>query len=103
MSAFDVELAALPATRAEADRICGELAQAVGDVSAEAGALLGSGWRGPAASAFAAGLDEWRAGAEEVLRALSAMSALLSTTEAEYASTDGGVAALHDRLSGRLG
>jgi WXG100 family type VII secretion target len=102
VSAFDVELQALPATRAETDRVHADLAQAVGDVTANVHALLGSGWRGPAATAYRSGFDEWRDGAEQVLRALTTMSDLLMTTEHEYEGTDAGVAVLHQRLGSRL-
>jgi WXG100 family type VII secretion target len=102
MDAFDVELQALPQAKAETDQVHSELAQAVGDVRSSVGDLVDGRWRGPAASAFTAGFDEWCSGAAEVLRALTAMSNLLTTTEQTYEVSDTGVAALHERLGGQL-
>ena len=102
MTGFDVELAALPAAKAETDRVHGQLQNALGDVTGKVTSLLGGGWSGPAATSYSTAFDEWRDGARDVLDALAAMSALLQVTEQEYAATDAGSADLMQKLSGRL-
>ncbi len=50
--------------------------------------LLGSGWRGSAASAYSTAWDQWHDGAGQVIRGLQTMSDLLSLAGNEYAKTD---------------
>lgn len=57
-------------------------------VDLEVGQLLGSGWRGGAASAFGTEWDKWHSGAGQVVRGLQAMSDLLRIAGREYAKTD---------------
>ncbi|MHA3703431.1 WXG100 family type VII secretion target [Jatrophihabitans sp. YIM 134969] len=102
MSAFDVELAALPAAKAETDQVHGRLQTALGDVTAKVTSLLGSGWSGPAATAYQQAFEDWQDGARDVLAALATMSGLLATTEQEYAVTDAGASERMQRLGGRL-
>lgn len=52
------------------------------------GQLLGSGWKGAAASAFGAEWDKWHSGAGQVVRGLQTMSDLLRIAGREYAKTD---------------
>lgn len=103
MGGFDLEQPALPAARAETDRVHAALEGALGDVSQQVGALLDGGWTGPAASSYRTAFDQWRAGAEEVLRALTTMSQLLGATADDYASSDARSTDQMQRLQGRLG
>lgn len=66
-------------------------------------ALLESGWGGPAATAYAAGWEEWTAGAGRVLEGLLAMQGLLEAAGADLTATDAGAAGSLARLAARLG
>jgi len=57
-------------------------------VDDETKALLGSGWKGGAASAYGPAWDGWHEGAEQVITALQRMSELLSVAGKEYAKAD---------------
>ncbi|MGE2713286.1 WXG100 family type VII secretion target [Mycolicibacterium litorale] len=57
-------------------------------VDLEVGQLLGSGWKGGAASAFQTEWDKWHSGAGQVVRGLQTMSQLLTVAGKEYAKTD---------------
>jgi WXG100 family type VII secretion target len=57
-------------------------------VDVEVGQLLGSGWKGGAASAFDREWDKWHEGAGLVIRGLQTMSQLLTVAGKEYARTD---------------
>jgi ESAT-6 family protein len=50
--------------------------------------LLGSGWKGDAASAFGQEWEKWHSGAGQVVRGLQTMSDLLTVAGKEYAKTD---------------
>lgn len=50
--------------------------------------LLGSGWKGDAASAFATAWDRWHNGAGQVVRGIQTMSDLLRIAGDAYAKTD---------------
>jgi WXG100 family type VII secretion target len=50
--------------------------------------LLGSGWKGEAASAFGQEWEKWHSGAGQVVRGLQTMSDLLTVAGKEYAKTD---------------
>jgi ESAT-6 family protein len=50
--------------------------------------LLGSGWKGEAASAFGREWEKWHSGAGQVVRGLQTMSDLLTVAGKEYAKTD---------------
>jgi WXG100 family type VII secretion target len=50
--------------------------------------LLGSGWKGDAASAFGKEWEKWHGGAGQVVRGLQTMSDLLTVAGKEYAKTD---------------
>lgn len=50
--------------------------------------LLGSGWKGDAATAYGTAWDRWHNGAGQVVRSVQAMSDLLSLAGKEYAKTD---------------
>jgi ESAT-6 family protein len=57
-------------------------------VDVEVGQLLGSGWKGGAASAFDKEWEKWHGGAGQVIRGLQTMSQLLTVAGKEYAKTD---------------
>lgn len=102
MSGFDVEQSALPAAQARTDQVHAQLQSALGDATARVTSLLGSGWRGPAATAYQQAFDEWRSGAEEVLAGLTTMSQLLAQTAADYGASDTSSRTLMDKLGARL-
>lgn len=64
--------------------------------------LLGT-WRGAAATTYAEGWEEWRAGAAQVLDGLVTVAALLDATSADLASVDESSGGSLDRLAARLG
>jgi WXG100 family type VII secretion target len=57
-------------------------------VNDETTQLLGSGWKGGAASAYGPAWEGWHKGADQVVQALQRMSELLSIAGKEYAKTD---------------
>jgi WXG100 family type VII secretion target len=57
-------------------------------VDLETRELLGSGWRGEAASAFSSAWKQWHSGAGQVVRALQSMSELLTVAGKEYSKID---------------
>jgi len=64
------------------------LKDGLASVNDETTQLLGSGWKGGAASAYGPAWDGWHKGAEQVVQALQRMSELLSIAGKEYAKTD---------------
>ena len=61
---------------------------AVSRVRAEAEELFATGWRGPAATAFRRGWEQWVEGAGAMLTALEEMARSLGRTSAGYAHTE---------------
>lgn len=57
-------------------------------VDLETGNLLGSGWKGEAATAFEKYWDQWHTGAGQVVRALQSMSDALDEAARTYAAQD---------------
>lgn len=57
-------------------------------VDLETSQLLGSGWKGDAASAFSKAWEQWHGGAGQIVRGLQTMSQLLTVAGKEYAKTD---------------
>lgn len=57
-------------------------------VDLETRQLLGSGWKGDAASAYEPAWDQWHTGAGQVIRGLQTMADLLNLAGKEYAKTD---------------
>ncbi|MGW0159979.1 WXG100 family type VII secretion target [Mycobacterium sp. NPDC003323] len=57
-------------------------------VDLETGNLLGSGWKGEAATAFAKYWDQWHTGAGQVVRALQTMSDALDEAARGYTAQD---------------
>ncbi|WP_082698445.1 WXG100 family type VII secretion target [Mycobacterium sp. GA-2829] len=64
------------------------LQDGLSSVDLEVDQLLGSGWKGGAASAFGGEWDKWHSGAGQVVRGLQTMSDLLRIAGREYAKTD---------------
>lgn len=57
-------------------------------VDLSVGQLLGSGWKGGAASAYSAQWDKWHNGAGQVIRGLQSMSESLKVSADNYSATD---------------
>lgn len=64
------------------------LQDGLSSVDLETQQLLGSGWKGGAASAYAPAWDQWHTGAGQVVRGLQTMADLLNLAGKEYAKTD---------------
>jgi WXG100 family type VII secretion target len=64
------------------------LQDGLSSVDLETRELLGSGWKGDAASAFGKEWEKWHGGAGQVVRGLQTMSDLLTVASKEYAKTD---------------
>jgi WXG100 family type VII secretion target len=64
------------------------LQDGLSSVDLETSQLLGSGWKGDAATAFGGAWDKWHNGAGQVVRGLQSMSDLLTVAGKEYAKTD---------------
>ncbi|MDA2890022.1 WXG100 family type VII secretion target [Mycolicibacterium sp. BiH015] len=64
------------------------LQDGLSSVDLETRQLLGSGWKGGAASAYAPAWDQWHTGAGQVVRGLQTMADLLNLSGKEYAKTD---------------
>ena len=91
--------AAVDDVRLAADRLRAERARASDRVEG----LLGAGWRGVAATAYAEGWAAWTEASGRVLAALEEMAALLAAVDADLAATDGSAAGSIARLAARLG
>jgi WXG100 family type VII secretion target len=65
-------------------------------------ALLGT-WSGTVATAYAAGWEDWRAGADRVLAGLTAMARLLEAVDADLTAVDLAAGSALGRLAARLG
>jgi len=66
-------------------------------------ALLDGGWSGPAATSYAEGWAQWRAGGDRVLDGLVAMGQLLDAVRLDLAERDRGARSDLTRLAARLG
>ena len=64
------------------------LQDGLSSVDLETRQLLGSGWKGGAASAYGPAWDKWHDGAGQVVRGLQTMADLLNLAGKEYAKTD---------------
>lgn len=102
MSGFEVTESELSAAQAQARDIAAELRSGQHQLAAVVSDLLGGAWSGTAASAFAAGWDEWLAGAGEVLDGLARTAVLLGATNTNYREGDELSARIINRLEGRL-
>ncbi|GAS93046.1 WXG100 family type VII secretion target [Mycolicibacterium canariasense] len=64
------------------------LQDGLSSVDLETRELLGSGWKGGAASAFSGAWDQWHNGAGQVIRGIQTMSELLRVAADQYARAD---------------
>ncbi len=89
MSGYDVDPVELFAARGRvseaADEGRGELAR----LDSEVTDVLAAGWRGGAASAFAAGYREWHRGATAMLDALDTLARALGEAGCDYERAEG--------------
>ena len=79
------------------------LAQEKARAHAQVEALTTAGWEGAAARQYADAWRDWAEGADRVLDALRAESALIADQRASFMTTDGAVSDGMSRLHGRLG
>lgn len=94
----------LHAASARLESAAQRLKDGLASVDDETTQLLGSGWKGGAASAYGPAWDGWLEGAEQVVQALQRMSELLSIAGKEYAKTDqAGADALGSTVQGSGG
>jgi WXG100 family type VII secretion target len=93
------------ARRAQADvlRIGDELRHRRARVSARVADLVTQGWSGVAAAQYAEGWQEWSAGAEQLLRALTTLGDLMGSARVMLDDSDVSAAHLSTALVTRLG
>ena len=84
----DVVVADLRAASARLVDTAQQLQDGLASVNDETTQLLGSGWKGGAASAYAPVWEQWNGGATKVVEGLQRMSELLNIAASEYAKTD---------------
>lgn len=99
MSGYDVEPAELFAAQAMVAEAAGKGRGELERLRASAQDLLGDGWRGPAAAAFAQGWSEWSEAAQLVLAALEEMARALGVTASEYEQNEYTVQADFHRIA----
>lgn len=88
MTGFGVAPEELQACGARLARISDDIRSEMRALSGEVDALFGGDWQGEAAQGFAAGWQEWEAGAREVLAGLAEMGQLLGDTGRDYTAMD---------------
>ena len=93
MSGYQVEPAELFSAGALASAGADDARAELARLQAAAQDLLGHGWRGQAASAFAAEWHEWDEGARRMVSALEETARALNVTAREYESTEHGTTA----------
>lgn len=84
----EVVVAELHSASAELAGAAQRLQDGLSGVNDEITELLGSGWKGDAASAYAPVWQQWNDGARKVVEGLTRMSELLDIAGREYAKTD---------------
>jgi WXG100 family type VII secretion target len=84
----DVVVSELHSASARLADAAQRLQDGLSSVNDETVQLLGSGWKGEAASAYAPAWEKWNDGAEQVVKGLQRMSELLTIAGKEYAKTD---------------
>lgn len=99
MSGFDVSPAELRATRTFVDEVARDVIAEVGKVGRDVDDLLGSGWTGHSARAFAAGWTDWKHAARDTLAALDTMADLVGLAGRDYADSDVFVTARFDKFT----
>ena len=88
MPGFEASPARLRSTRAFVDRVASDVSAEVSAVQRDVEDLLGSGWTGSSANAFARGWQDWTLGARSTLRALEVMAELLGVAGRDFADGD---------------
>ncbi|WP_051574650.1 WXG100 family type VII secretion target [Mycobacterium sp. URHB0044] len=100
----EVVVSELHLAAARLDDAAGRLRDGLASVDDETKQLLGSGWKGGAASAYGPVWDQWHSGAEQVVTGLQRMSELLTIAGKEYARTDeSGAEAIGSTVQGSNG
>jgi WXG100 family type VII secretion target len=84
----EVVVSELHSASARLESAAQRLKDGLASVDDETTQLLGSGWKGGAASAYGPAWEGWHKGAGQVVQALQRMSELLSIAGKEYAKTD---------------
>lgn len=84
----EIVVSELHAASARLESAAQRLTDGLASVDDETTQLLGSGWKGGAASAYGPAWDGWHDGASQVVAALQRMSELLSIAGQEYAKAD---------------
>lgn len=90
---YRVDPAELAQARAFAAQACAGARSALRELREDADELLGSRWRGVAATRYAHGWAEWFAGASVMLDVLEESAALLGASGSGYAATDDSIRA----------
>lgn len=88
MTGFGADPVELQICGSALTEIRAELSTELTTLRGEMDTLFSTGWHGQAATGFAQGWDDWRAGAETVLAALGSMADLLNDTGRTYSTTD---------------
>lgn len=100
----EVVVSELNSASARLEDAAQRLQDGLSGVDDETTQLLGSGWKGGAASAYGPAWDQWHGGAEQVVEGLQRMSELLTIAGREYAKTDeSGAEALGSTMQGSDG
>jgi WXG100 family type VII secretion target len=88
LSGFEVTTSELNTAQVYVSGVVGEIRSGLTSLASEVEELFSGGWQGTAATAFAAGWQDWRTGSNEVLDALGRMAQLLAITARTYDGTD---------------
>lgn len=88
MSGFEVTTSELRAAQVSVSDVAGEIRTGLTSLASDVEELLGGGWKGMAATTFAAGWQDWCTGGYDVLDALGRMAQLLAVTAHTYDDTD---------------
>lgn len=100
----EVVVSELHSASARLEAAAQSLRDGLASVDDETTQLLGSGWKGGAASAYAPAWEQWHTGAGQVVQGLQRMSELLTIAGKEYAKTDeSGANALGSTVQGSGG
>ena len=84
----EVVVSELHSASARLESAAQRLKDGLASVDDETSQLLGSGWKGGAASAYGPAWEGWHEGADQVVQALQRMSEPLTIAGKEYAKTD---------------
>ncbi|TXH25085.1 MAG: WXG100 family type VII secretion target [Mycobacterium sp.] len=88
MAELQVEPSELVAVSHELVTVADGLRSGIASLDNDVTGLMGTGWTGSAASAYAGVWKEWHEGAAQVVAGLTRMSGLLNDAAAQYTSTD---------------